>query len=163
MSGVPIRLAWAGSANQLKSDPAGLAIVDERDGATPQSRHRTARKVQPFGACAEHDRLYDGLEPQRWRNSGRSGNAAGLGDQDGDVVSEVDQRRIFASVLNADSRPQLRSRQQRSVRVRRRNIEHERLRPLLPSAHVVDLQGADGSRRTFLANPRYRLQRERGT
>ena len=32
MSGVPVRLAWAGSANQLKSDPAGLAIVDERDG-----------------------------------------------------------------------------------------------------------------------------------
>jgi phage terminase large subunit GpA-like protein len=32
VSGVPVRLAWAGSANQLKSDPAGLAIVDERDG-----------------------------------------------------------------------------------------------------------------------------------
>jgi phage terminase large subunit GpA-like protein len=32
ISGVPVRLAWAGSANQLKSDPAGLAIVDERDG-----------------------------------------------------------------------------------------------------------------------------------
>jgi len=32
VSGVSVRLAWAGSANQLKSDPAGLAIVDERDG-----------------------------------------------------------------------------------------------------------------------------------
>ncbi|MGA7880795.1 MAG: phage terminase large subunit family protein [Terrimicrobiaceae bacterium] len=32
VSGVPVRPAWAGSANQLKSDPAVLAIVDEHDG-----------------------------------------------------------------------------------------------------------------------------------
>ena len=32
VAGVPVRLAYAGSANQLKSDPAGLVLVDERDG-----------------------------------------------------------------------------------------------------------------------------------
>lgn len=32
IAGVSLRLAWAGSSTQLKSDPAGLVIVDERDG-----------------------------------------------------------------------------------------------------------------------------------
>ena len=76
--------------------------------------------------------------------AGRSGDAAGLGDQDSDVVPERDELRIFASVLNADGRPQLRERQQRPVRVRRRDTEHGQLRrPLLPSADVVHLERAD--------------------
>lgn len=32
VNGVPVRLAWAGSSTPLKSDPAGLVLVDERDG-----------------------------------------------------------------------------------------------------------------------------------
>jgi phage terminase large subunit GpA-like protein len=50
ISGVPLRLAWSGSAAELAGDPAGFAIVDERDRMGPTDEGDVVELARSRGA-----------------------------------------------------------------------------------------------------------------